>query len=238
MNRTCTWVGAFVLIAGLHGGTAHAQPPSDKPAANKPRKDEASPAQQKVKPARKPAKPDPEAQRERVRKARERVRRARERVRKAQRAERPGRGSKGRPGTGKSPPDRPMRGMKKGAGRRMRAGSDGGFARGRRHGKRMESRRQVWRRLRQHWPVDAVSPALTAEMRRHARRMAKLHRIADIAEKQNDAKTTARVEALLERERARHRRKIEVLSKAVRARESESAGSKKGPAKAAKEEAR
>lgn len=221
MNRTCTWAAALWLIAGLQGGTAHAQPPSDSPAAKSPEKGEAKPAQ-KAKATKKPSKQDPEAQRERVR-------RARERVREARRAERRVRGAEGQPGVGKGPPEGPRRGVKNGAGRGMRARVDGGLARGRGHGKGV-GRGEVWRRLRQQWPVDAVSPALTAEMRRHARRMAKLDRIAEIAQEQNDDKAIGRVEALLERERARHRRKIEALSQAVRAHEGEAAPWKKNPA--------
>lgn len=73
---------------------------------------------------------------------------------------------------------------------------------------------------------DAVNhPAVTSELRTHAWRVARLEGIQRLAQQEGDAAVATRCEALLERERARHEKHMEVLKKAGPAASGSAAGS-------------
>ncbi|MAQ15216.1 MAG: hypothetical protein CMN30_10540 [Sandaracinus sp.] len=76
-------------------------------------------------------------------------------------------------------------------------------------------RRERWEELRGPLGVEqprAVPPAVRAELRVHARRMAKLQRISDLADGADDDTNEDRAERLMEREQARHRARMQALT--------------------------
>ena len=84
--------------------------------------------------------------------------------------------------------------------------------------RRRERRRGVWRRLRRsamvQRPAD-IPPPIRNELRRHARRIAKLARIEDLAEAAENSTAVQRVHRLRQRERQRHDRRLERLTNNV-----------------------
>ncbi|NKB69421.1 MAG: hypothetical protein GKR89_20310 [Candidatus Latescibacteria bacterium] len=54
-------------------------------------------------------------------------------------------------------------------------------------------------------------PKVREELKLHARRMARLHRLKDIAEAEEAEKAQARIEKLIKKEQARHEKKMEKL---------------------------
>jgi hypothetical protein len=88
---------------------------------------------------------------------------------------------------------------------------------GKRHARRMQERHETWRRLREQMKAKETArpqldPTLKTELAVHARRHARLTRIRDLALQTKDAKAVAKVDTLLERERVRHERRVEMLT--------------------------
>jgi hypothetical protein len=78
-------------------------------------------------------------------------------------------------------------------------------------------RRKRWGELRgklagQPADPEAVNPALRAELKHHARRVARLHRVRAVAQESSDAESVARVDALLAKENQRHERRVSALT--------------------------
>jgi hypothetical protein len=72
-----------------------------------------------------------------------------------------------------------------------------------------QARRMHWRAIMQHVRRPGeIPPELRSELREHARRVAKLMRIEQLAKQSKDAKTVERVAVLRAREQARHARKL------------------------------
>jgi hypothetical protein len=72
-----------------------------------------------------------------------------------------------------------------------------------------QARRMHWRAIMQHVRRPGeIPPELRSELREHARRLARLARIGELAKHEGDAKTVERVAALVAREQARHGRKL------------------------------
>jgi hypothetical protein len=79
--------------------------------------------------------------------------------------------------------------------------------------KQRESRRAEAReKAKAKWGDELKKPPVREELRRHARRMARLARIKEIAtEKKNEARVK-KADELMERERARHQKRMEQLT--------------------------
>ena len=76
-----------------------------------------------------------------------------------------------------------------------------------RRASRREARQARWRALRERFDVDhprALSAPVRAELRTHARRMAKLRRIEALADEADDDANEDRAARLMDRERTRH----------------------------------
>jgi hypothetical protein len=72
-----------------------------------------------------------------------------------------------------------------------------------------QARRMHWRAIMQHVRRPGeIPPGLRSELREHARRLAKLTRIEQLAKQTQDVKTVERVAVLRAREQARHGRKL------------------------------
>ncbi len=71
--------------------------------------------------------------------------------------------------------------------------------------KRIASRRAALRRImRRRLRGIAIAPEVTVEMKRHARRLARLRRIRFIAAKAKDYDTVAKTDRLLARQQSQH----------------------------------
>ena len=96
-----------------------------------------------------------------------------------------------------------------------------------RHERRTDARgarRERWNGLRGRLGVDqpaSISPPVRAELRLHARRMAKLTRIEALADEADDDANEERAERLMTRERARHEARIAALTNRGAAAEAE-----------------
>jgi hypothetical protein len=79
--------------------------------------------------------------------------------------------------------------------------------------KQRESRRAEAReKAKAKWGDELKKPPVREELRRHVRRMARLARIKEVAtEKKNDARVK-KADELMERERARHQKRMEQLT--------------------------
>jgi hypothetical protein len=87
-----------------------------------------------------------------------------------------------------------------------------------RRARRNHERHETWRRLREqmkakgHGEPPKLDLPLKTELAVHARRSARLARIRDLALENDDPKAVAKVDTLLERERQRHERRVEMLT--------------------------
>ncbi|MFW6086794.1 MAG: hypothetical protein ACODAG_06280, partial [Myxococcota bacterium] len=125
------------------------------------------------------------------------VKAAREAAQKAVRKRREARAERGKK-------DRP--GAKKRMRERRRAGDRAGGA--------DRARRARWAALQARYGrseanPQSVSPRLKAELRRHARRLAQIERIRELAEDKDNESLDERAEVLLEMELARHESRLE-----------------------------
>jgi hypothetical protein len=69
---------------------------------------------------------------------------------------------------------------------------------------RQERKQKMEGRMRQRWGALLKNPGVQAEMRLHAERLAKLHRMQDIAEDTGKAEQLERIFTMTSRERRRH----------------------------------
>jgi hypothetical protein len=76
---------------------------------------------------------------------------------------------------------------------------------------RRERRRERAEELRARYGRLLAEPAVAAELRVHARRMARLHTARRVAEKEGKAALLPRIDKLIEKERARHQRRMDAL---------------------------
>ena len=97
------------------------------------------------------------------------------------------------------------KGMRKGMRKGMGKGSMKRADRRRRRLRAQEQRRQ---RLSKFVKDGKLPPPLLQEVKRHARRIARIDRIEDVAAEKNDVDALARIEKLRDKERARHQKFI------------------------------
>jgi hypothetical protein len=76
---------------------------------------------------------------------------------------------------------------------------------------RRERRRERAEELRARYGRALGEPAVVAELRVHARRMARLHTLRRVAEKEGKTALLPRIDKLIEKERARHQRHMDAL---------------------------
>jgi hypothetical protein len=76
---------------------------------------------------------------------------------------------------------------------------------------RRERRRQRAEELRARYGRALSEPAVMAELRVHARRMARLNTLRRIAEREGKTALVPRIDKLIEKERARHQRHMDAL---------------------------
>jgi hypothetical protein len=76
---------------------------------------------------------------------------------------------------------------------------------------RRERRRQRAEELRSRYGRLLAEPAVAAELRVHARRMARLNTLRRVAEKEGKTALLPRIDKLIEKERARHQRHMDAL---------------------------
>ncbi|MAT29433.1 MAG: hypothetical protein CMN31_19020 [Sandaracinus sp.] len=84
-----------------------------------------------------------------------------------------------------------------------------------REARRRTRREEAWRRLRERTGTErprAIAPPIRAELRQHARRVARLKRVEGLAAEAEDEAALTRVRALMEREEARHQRRMTRLA--------------------------
>jgi hypothetical protein len=74
---------------------------------------------------------------------------------------------------------------------------------------RRERRRQRAEELRARYGRLLAEPAVAAELRVHARRMARLHTLRKVAEKEGKTALLPRIDKLIEKERTRHQRHMD-----------------------------
>jgi hypothetical protein len=77
---------------------------------------------------------------------------------------------------------------------------------------RRERRRQRAEELRARYGRLLAEPAVQAELKIHARRMARLHQLRRVAEKEGKTALLPRIDKLIEKERARHQRHMDALN--------------------------
>jgi len=77
--------------------------------------------------------------------------------------------------------------------------------------KRQERRRAHVEDLRKRWGDSLVHPALRAELKVHARRIARLNHMRRLAEKAEKPKVVERIDKLIEKENARHQKHMDTL---------------------------
>lgn len=80
-------------------------------------------------------------------------------------------------------------------------------------GKRKERREERRAEIEKKWGELAKGAPMRAELRIHAMRVARIERIAFVAEANENTKLAEQAKALLEKENARHQKRMEALSK-------------------------
>jgi hypothetical protein len=76
---------------------------------------------------------------------------------------------------------------------------------------RKERRKEHREKIKQAWGDLYKRPAVKAELKVHAWRMARLHRLRAIAESRGKTETMARIDKLIEKEKQRHQRHMDGL---------------------------
>jgi len=77
--------------------------------------------------------------------------------------------------------------------------------------KRAERRHAHIEELRRRWGDSLAQPAVRAELKTHARRIARLNHMRRLAEEANKPKLVERIDKLIEKEQARHTKHMETL---------------------------
>lgn len=77
---------------------------------------------------------------------------------------------------------------------------------------RHERRRERARQLRARYGHLLAEPAVLAELKLHSRRMARLHALSRVAEKEGKTTLLPRIEKLIQKEQARHQRHMDALN--------------------------
>lgn len=80
-------------------------------------------------------------------------------------------------------------------------------------GKRKERREERRAEIEKKWGEAAKGAPMRAELRIHAMRVARIERVAFVAEANGNTKLAEQAKALLEKENARHQKRMEALSK-------------------------
>ncbi len=76
-----------------------------------------------------------------------------------------------------------------------------------------KTRRRARRAILKSWGAKYARPAVRAELKKHARRMAYLHRAKRVAEAEGRDGLAAHIQKLIDKEKARHQRRTTVLRK-------------------------
>ncbi len=77
--------------------------------------------------------------------------------------------------------------------------------------KRQERRKERREKVKEKWGDIVKRPAVREELRRHARRMARLGRLLDLAEEEKKDDAAKKIKALMEKEQARHDKRMAAL---------------------------